>query len=110
MKMTGLRQNAAITSAIRRKIAQTDKPIAVFTLRHTVSDYVVQQWKKRDSFEDRSYTAYRLQTTLTPAEEIAVDELRRMLSLPLGSPAGNNPEVFQSGCFSFRTLTMPSTR
>ena len=41
------------------------------------------QWKKREVFSDRSHTAHRLQTVLTPAQESIVVELRRTLLLPL---------------------------
>ncbi|OLH74134.1 transposase, partial [Xanthomonas oryzae pv. oryzae] len=41
------------------------------------------KWKKRDVFGDRSHTAHRLQTVLTPAQESVVLHLRRTLLLPL---------------------------
>ena len=81
--MIAWHKNAATTPAIRRKIAQSDDPVAVLAMRYSVSEDTVRKWKKRDSFEDRSHTAHRLQTTLTPAQEIVVVELRRVLLLPL---------------------------
>lgn len=39
------------------------------------------KWKKRQSFDDRSHTAHRLQTVLTPAQEAIVVHLRRSLLL-----------------------------
>ena len=41
------------------------------------------KWKKRQFFDDRSRTAHRLQTVLTPAQEAIVVHLRRSLLLPL---------------------------
>ena len=84
--MIALHKNAATTPAIRRKIAQSDEPVAVLAMRYCVSEDTVRKWKKRDSFEDRSHTAHRLQTTLTPAQEIVVVELRRMLCKRFSDP------------------------
>ncbi len=100
--MIALHKNAATTPAIRRKIAQSDEPVAVLAMRYCVSEDTVRRWKKRDSFEDRSHTAHRLQTTLTPAQEIVVVELRRMLLLPLDDLLAItreflNPDVSRSG-------------
>jgi hypothetical protein len=81
--MLALHKNAATTPAIRRKIAQSDEPVAVLAARFSVCEDTVRIWKARDSFEDRSHTAHRLQTTLTRAQEIGVVELRRMLLPPL---------------------------
>jgi transposase InsO family protein len=81
--MIALHKNAATTPAIRRKVAQSDEPVALFATRYPVSEFTVRKRKKLDRFEDRSHTAHRLQTTLTPAQEIVVAELRRMLLLPL---------------------------
>ena len=102
--MLALHKNAATTPAIRRKIAQSDEPVAVLAARYSVSEDTVRKWKKRDSFGDRSHTAYRLQTTLTRAQEIVVVELRRMLLLPLDDLLA----IPQSGCFSLRALTLPT--
>jgi hypothetical protein len=82
--MFALHKNAATSPEIRRKIAQSDGPVAVLAMRCCVSEDTARKWKKRDSFEDRSYTAHRLQTTLTPAKEIVVVELRRMFLLARG--------------------------
>ena len=41
------------------------------------------KWKKRQSFDDRSRTAHRLQTILTPAQEAIVVHLWRSLLLPM---------------------------
>jgi len=100
--MIALHKNAATTPAIRRKIAQSDEPVALLATRYSVSEDTVRRWKKRDRFEDRSHTAHRLQTTLTPDQEIVVVELRRMLLLPLDDLLAItreflNPDVSRSG-------------
>lgn len=100
--MIALHKNATTTPVVRRKIAQSDEPVAILATRYSVSEDTVRRWKKRDTFEDRSHTAHRLQTTLTPAQEIVVVELRRMLLLPLDDLLAIareflNPEVSRSG-------------
>ena len=97
-----LHKNATTTPAIREKIAQSDDPIATLARRHSVSEATVRKWRKRDSFEDRSHTAHRLQATLTPAQEAIVVELRRTLLLPLDDLLAVtreflNPRVSRSG-------------
>lgn len=39
----------------------------------------VFKWKQRTTFEERPHTAHRLQTTLSPAQEALVVELRKTL-------------------------------
>jgi transposase InsO family protein len=48
-----------------------------------VSESTIYKWRSRDSVQDRSHTAHRLQTNLTSAQEHIVVELRRLLLLPL---------------------------
>jgi transposase-like protein len=100
--LIALHKNATTTPAIRRRVAQSDEAVAVLAMRYSVSEDTVRKWKKRDNFEDRSHTAHRPQTTLTPAQEIVVVELRRMLLLPLEDLLAItreffNPDVSRSG-------------
>jgi transposase-like protein len=97
-----LHKNAATTPAIRQRIARSEEPVVTLALRLGVSEATVRKWRKRDRFEDRSHTAHRLQTTLTPAQEVVVVELRRMLLLPLDDLLAIareflNPDVSRSG-------------
>jgi hypothetical protein len=78
-----LHKNATTTPTIRKKIALSLESVAALAERYNVSEDTIRRWRGRDSFEDRSHTAHRLQTTLTPAQEVVVVELRRMLLLPL---------------------------
>jgi phage gp36-like protein len=64
-------------------MAASSQTAATLTLRYGVSESTVYKWKGRDSFNDASHTPQRLQTTLTPAQEQIVVELRKRLLLPL---------------------------
>ena len=79
-----LHKNARTTPAIRAEIAASgDLSARQLSERYGVSQATIYKWKSRDSVHDRSHTAHRLQTTLTPAQEAVVVELRRTLLLPL---------------------------
>jgi len=47
------------------------------------TERTIRTWMSPDFVEDISHTALRLQTTLTPAQEVVVVELRKLLLLPL---------------------------
>ena len=81
--MIALHKNARTTPAIRAEIASSTASAASLAQRFGVTQATVYKWKKRTSFQDCSHTAQRLQTTLTPAQERVVVELRRTLLLPL---------------------------
>ncbi len=51
--------------------------------RRGISEQTVWKWRKRDSVHDRSHTAHRLQSTLTPVQEAVAVSLRKTLLLPL---------------------------
>ena len=78
-----LHKNARTTPAVRAEIAASSESAKVLAQRHGITEQTVYKWKKRDSVLDRSHTAHRLQTRLTPAQEIVVVQLRRTLLLPL---------------------------
>jgi hypothetical protein len=48
-----------------------------------ISEPTVLKWRHLDGVEDRSHTPHRLQTTLTPAQEVVAVALRRTLLVPL---------------------------
>ena len=81
--MIALHKNARTTPATRAEIAASLETAATLALRYGVSEGTVYKWKGRDSFHDASHTPQRLQTTLTPAQEQIVVELRKTLLLPL---------------------------
>lgn len=65
-----------------RGAASTDS-FASLAKRYGISEETARKWKKRTSVHDASHTPHRLQTTLTPAQEWVVIELRRTVLLPL---------------------------
>ena len=78
-----LHKQARTTPAVRGEIAASDEPVSALAQRFNVTEATVRKWKSRDSVFDRSHTAHRLQTTLSPAQEAIAVELRRTLLLPL---------------------------
>ena len=81
--MIALHKNARTTPAIRAEIAVSTDSAATLAQRFGIGESTVYKWKARDSFYEASHTAHRLQTTLTPAQESIVVELRKTLLLPL---------------------------
>ena len=81
--LIALHKNARTTPAVRAEIAASDEPASILAQRFGITEQTVYKWKKRDVFADRSHTAHRLQTVLTPAQETVVVHLRRTLLLPL---------------------------
>jgi len=78
-----LHKNARTTPATRAEIAASDEPITVLADRYGITWQTAHKWRYRDSVYDRSHTAHNLQTTLTPAQELIVVELRKMLLLTI---------------------------
>ncbi|QND88230.1 Uncharacterized protein ChrSV_0771 [Chromobacterium vaccinii] len=78
-----LHKQARTTPAIRPEIRQTTGTLYELAARYNVTIYTIRKWKSRDSVEDRSHTAHRLQTTLTLAQERIAVELRKILKLGL---------------------------
>ena len=68
---------------IRSEIQASTEAAWIVGERYGISEQTVWKWRKRDSVFDRSHTPHRLQTTLTPAQEVIAVELRRLLLLPL---------------------------
>ena len=80
---TRLHKLARTTPAVRAEMALSADSVAVLACRHGVSESTARKCKGRSSPHDRSHTAHKLQTTLSPAQEIVAVELRRTLLLPL---------------------------
>ena len=81
--LIALHKNARTTPAVRAEIAASGETASVLARRFGITEQTVYKWKKRSVFGDRSHTAHRLQTVLTPAQETIVVHLRRTLLLPL---------------------------
>jgi len=78
-----LHKRARTTPAIRAELAASTAPVAVLARHYGISEATVRKWRGRTDFLDRSHTAHRLQTHLTPAQEAIVVLLRKKLLLPL---------------------------
>ena len=78
-----LHKRARTTPAIRAELAASPEPVAVLARRYGISEATVRKWRGRTDFLDRSHTAHRLQTNLTPEQEAIVVLLRKQLLLPL---------------------------
>ncbi|AOX99263.1 IS481 family transposase [Jeongeupia sp. USM3] len=80
-----LHRRARTTPAVRAEIQAAPASItdAELARRYNVSSPTIAKWRRRESVQDRSHTAHRLQTTLTPAQEAIAVELRKLLKLGL---------------------------
>ena len=81
--LIALHKNARTTPAVRAEIAASAQSASALARRYGITEQTVYKWKTREVFGDRSHTAHRLQTILTPAQETVVVHLRRTLLLPL---------------------------
>ena len=100
--MIALHKQARTTPAVRAEIAASTEPVSSLAARFGITPATVYKWKGRTSTADLSHTAHRLQTTLTPAQEAIVVELRKLLLLPLDDLLAITreflcPEVSRSG-------------
>ncbi len=78
-----LHANATTTPQVHRYIQESDQPIAPLARELGVSEDTIRRWKGRASVADGSHTPHHLRTTLPPAQESVVVELRKALLLPL---------------------------
>ena len=81
--LIALHKNARTTPAVRAEIAASAQSASALARRYGITEQTVYKWKTREVFGDRSHTAHRLQTQLSPAQEVVVVYLRRTLLLPL---------------------------
>ena len=70
--------------------------------RYNITVASTRKWKGREDMQDRSHRPHTLSTTLSPAQEALVVELRRTLLLPLDDLVAVtreciNPDVSRSG-------------
>ena len=97
-----LHKQARTTPAIREEIKHAVGTLAELAERFNVSIHTIRKWKQRDSVLDQPHTAHRLQTTLSPAQEIVAVELRKLCRLGLDDllvvvREFLNPDVSRSG-------------
>lgn len=67
---------------IRKEIRESKLTQAKLVRRYNVTRQTIRKWQGRDSAEDRTHRPDTLHTTLTPAQEAIVIELRTTLLLP----------------------------
>ena len=93
---------ARTTPRTRAEIKASPASAGVLAERYNVSVATARKWKAREDVQDRSHRPHTLATTLTPAQEVLVVELRRTLLLPLDDLLAVtrefiNPGVSRSG-------------
>ena len=100
--LINLHSQATTTPKTRAEIQASDAPARVLAGRYGTTEQTVWKWRKRDSVNDRSHMAHRLQTTLTPAQEAVAVALRKTLPVSLDDLLAVmreflNPDVSRSG-------------
>ena len=78
-----LHSQARTTPKVPAEIQASGEPARVLAERYGTTEQTVCKWRKRDSIYDRSHTAHRLQTTLSPAQEAGAVALRTSLFVSL---------------------------
>ena len=81
--MTQIHPQARTTPRVRAEIQASTESTAELARRYNISEPTVAKWKARTSVADLSHRPHKLSTTLSPAQEAIVVELRRLLLLPL---------------------------
>ena len=78
-----IHSNARTTPAIRLEMQNSSLGVVSLARKYNVTNVTASKWKHRDTVEDKSHRPHKLQTTLSPAEEEVVVQLRTSLLLPL---------------------------
>jgi hypothetical protein len=97
-----LHKNARTTPTIRQELRESTQSERELAREYHLNRATVRQWRRRDNDQDASHHPHRLHTTLTPAQELVVIELRKTLLLPLDDLLAVtreflNPAVSRSG-------------
>ena len=69
--------NATTTPEMRAFIRESDLPTAVLARLLKISEATVRKWRERENIDDASHKPKKLNTTLSPAQEYVVVELRK---------------------------------
>lgn len=77
-----LHSQARTTHLIREEIRTSKLSQAALARLYNVSRQTIRKWQERESPVDGSHCPHTLKTTLTPAQELIVVELRTTLLLP----------------------------
>ena len=78
-----LHKNARTTPAVRKEIRESTASDTELALHYGLSRATIHKWRNRQGMDDASHCPHTLQTTLTPAQEIIVIEIRKTLLLPI---------------------------
>lgn len=81
--MSQVHPQARTTPRTRGEIKESSGTLNELAERYNVSKATARKWKNREDVQGRSHRPHKLSTTLTPAQEAVVVELRRTLLLPL---------------------------
>jgi hypothetical protein len=76
-------KKATTTPAIRDYIRTCGMPLKTLARELNLNLGTVRKWRGREDGQDASHRPHRMQTTLSPAQETLVVELRRTLLLSL---------------------------
>ena len=74
---------ARTTPRTRSEINTSSASVTTLACLYNITVATARKWKGREDSQDRSHRPHTLNTTLTPAQELLVVELRRMVLLPL---------------------------
>lgn len=81
--MSRVHPQARTTPRTRAEIHSSKAPLATVAELYNITEATARKWRTRQDMQDRSHRPNKLSTTLTPAQEALVVELRRTLLLPL---------------------------
>ena len=93
---------ARTTKLVRAEIKASGLSERKLAERYNITRSTVRKWKSRAEQDDRSHRPHNMQTTLSPAQEQLVVELRKSLFLPLDDLVAItrefiHPDVSRSG-------------
>ena len=74
---------ARTTPRTRAEIHESQAGLAEVAQTYNISRGTARKWRNRSDHLDRSHRAHQLPTTLSPAQEVIVMEIRRVCLLPL---------------------------
>ncbi len=74
---------ARTTPRTRAEIHESKAPLTEVSQTYNISLATARKWRNRSDPLDRSHRAHQMNTTLSPAQELIVMEIRRLCLLPL---------------------------
>ena len=100
--MSQIHPQARTTPLTRQEIHSSKASLTEVSNRYNITVATARKWQGREDMQDRSHRPHTLSTTMSPAEEVIVVELRRTLLLPLDDLLAVtrefiNPDVSRSG-------------